>query len=88
MRTLLFHVDRSGAPTAVQFAPSDRFHALPIVIGRLEPLTPIDEREDQTWTRSFSVAVWPRGLLPRAPSPCWRERVCACGGSSARAPAP
>ena len=40
MGTLLFHVGRSGAPTAVQFAPSDRFHALPIVIGRLEPLTP------------------------------------------------
>ncbi len=40
IRTLLFHVGRSGAPSAVQFAPSDRFHALPIVIGRLEPLAP------------------------------------------------
>ena len=38
--TLLFRVGRSGEPTAVQFAPSDRFHALPIVIGRLEPFTP------------------------------------------------
>jgi hypothetical protein len=38
IRTLLFQVSRSGAPSAVQFAPSDRFHALPIVIGRLEPL--------------------------------------------------
>ena len=38
IRTLLFQVGRSGAPSAVQFAPSDRFHALPIVIGRLEPL--------------------------------------------------
>ena len=38
MGTLLFRVGRSGAPTAVQFAPSDRFQALPIVIGRLEPL--------------------------------------------------
>ena len=40
IRTLLFQVSRSGAPTAVQFAPSDRFHPLPIVIGRLEPLAP------------------------------------------------
>jgi len=40
IRTLLFHVGRSGAPSAVQFAPSDRFHPLPIVIGRLEPLAP------------------------------------------------
>jgi len=39
-RTLLFHVSRSGAPSAVQFVPSGRFHALPIVIGRLEPLAP------------------------------------------------
>jgi len=36
--TLMFHVDRAGVPTAVQFGPSDRFHALPIVIGRLESL--------------------------------------------------
>ena len=40
IRTLLFHVGRSGAPSAVQFAPSDRFHTLPIIIGRLEPLAP------------------------------------------------
>jgi hypothetical protein len=36
--TMLFRVDAAGAPTAVQFGPDDRFHALPIVIGRLEPL--------------------------------------------------
>ena len=39
MGTLLFRVGRTGAPNAVQFAPSGGFHALPIVIGRLEPLT-------------------------------------------------
>jgi len=54
MGTLLFHVGRSGAPTAVQFAPPDRFHALPIVIGRLEPLTTLDRRKRaQTWTHYF-----------------------------------
>jgi hypothetical protein len=37
MGTLMFHVNGSGAPIAVQFGPSDRFHSLPIVIGRLEP---------------------------------------------------
>jgi hypothetical protein len=40
IRTLLFRVNRSGAPLAVQFAPPERFHTLPIVIGRLELLVP------------------------------------------------
>jgi len=37
--TIMFHVDRAGAPTAFQFGPGDRFHAYPIVIGRLEPFS-------------------------------------------------
>jgi hypothetical protein len=33
-----FQTDSAGNPTAFQFGPSDSFNALPIAIGRIEPL--------------------------------------------------
>ena len=36
---LNFQVDEDDHPTAFQFAPGDTFEALPIAIGRPEPLT-------------------------------------------------